>query len=136
MKTIKMVCLTIATALAAASLAAQTTIIFTNTLYYTNRWTSAVARVQSTPLTTNDPWVISFSFSGETAPLWAYSTNNNTAVVGYSANAQATMRVTNSEIATVNGLTVSQVVNAGYFTAMTNAINAAYWKMVNHTIGR
>lgn len=120
--------------MAGLSAAAQTAITFTNTLYYTNRWTSAVARVQSQPSTTNDPWTVQFTFQGTTTPGWALTTNN--ATISYGASAYASVQVTNSEIATANGLTVSQVVNAAYFTAATNAINAALQKLIQSTIGR
>lgn len=120
--------------MAAASAGAQTYLAMTNTLFYTNRWTSVVGRVQSAPLTTNDPWVVSFTLVGPTAPGWALTTNN--ATVNYNAGSYATVSITNSEIATFNGQTVSQVVNMGYFAASTNATQAALQKLIFYTIGK
>ncbi len=119
-------------ALAAGVAGAQTYMAMTNTLMFTNRWTSVVARVQAQPSTTNDPWVIQFTFQGATAPGWARTTNN--ATVNYGASAYASVSLTNSEIATLTGLTVSQVVNMGYFSAATNAMRAALEKLYPTTI--
>lgn len=121
-------------ALAAGVASAQTYLAMTNTLFYTNRWTSAVARVQQSPSTTNDPWVIQFQLQGAIAPGWALTTNN--ATVNYGANAFASVAVTNSEIATLNGQNITNVLNMPYFAASTNAMAAAMQKLIQSTIGR
>ena len=133
MKAVKKWVMGVAVALAAGVAGAQTYMALTNTLYFTNRWTSVVARVQSQPSTTNDPWVIQFTFSGPISPGWARTTNN--ATVTYGASAYATVSMTNSEIAALTGITVSQVVNMGYFSAGTNAMQAGLNKLYPTTIG-
>lgn len=117
----------------AAGAVAQTAMTMTNTLFYTNRWTSVVARVQSAPQTTNAPWVVSFTLVGPVSPGWARSTNNMS--VNYNAGSYSSVTVSNSEIATYTGLTVSQVVNSAYFVASSNAMRAALEKLIVNTIG-
>lgn len=121
-------------AMAALGTAAQTVMTMTNTLFYTNRWTSVTARVQSQPQTTNDPWTIHFVMSGSTSPGWALTTNN--ATISYGASAYALVSVTNSEIASLTGIPLTNILAAPYFGASTNAMNAALQKLIQSTIGR
>lgn len=120
--------------LIASAIYAQQTITFTNTLIVTNFFTQAVGRVTSAPTTTNSPWVVSFVFTTPSTPGWAYSTNNFQ--MGYGASAYSSVTISNSEIATNLTMTLSNVLNASYFAAQSNAINGAAQKLIQNTIGR
>jgi hypothetical protein len=113
---------------------AQTTYYFTNSITFTQRWTSVVATITSKPTDTNGTWTVSFQVAQQTnPPAWRGSTNNIT--MQYSASHSASVTISNADIAAYAGLTTTGFL-AQSFYVINGIVMSNATKRLNDEYGR